>query len=811
MSNHRPPFWAAYLALAVAAAPPSTFAQAMTVGELRKLASAGEHAKVIEAADASVAALPPGSRLSAWRIDFAGQFVSGIVAGERHAFVYTKEQRWGPGEGPRLEVPDLRPVLKHDADQYDETQLITCVDCTTGRKLWTRRFNGGFRFMAGPGDELLAHAAKLYRLDARTGEVTGERALPKEWRNADAFIAGGKYATRERNDVVQPLESHQALDLDSGEMKQLRYRPGQWSPNRLRVLRRGVSQSPGDVTATVSLAVPNANRAEWSYRMSSYSSNDPVWFENDALVLSGLKDTRGAVARVDGRTGEVEWTTVLPHGAYSLEHVYLGDNSHLSHQWDAVCPLAGHVAAIDGRAVVHFLDPRTGEIRATTHRAAAHFAMPWQVGENVVLAGTNALVAVPVDVLLGRAKDAEADVLVLKGRSLLSLGRAKEAAALAKSLTHQAPELADGWRLRADAARAAGDAADEVRSRGRFLELTGETSSPELLASHGLLARVPTGPVTAELAPVGPFVYAGSRDGTLLKLDVHSLAAVETSRFPADITHLWMKGDTLYRRGTDRHEVPVATFVRAPAAPAAHDPLYPPPTSPPGAPREWRTQRGNDGCVVRHEGRLYRPVHNGGLHVLDGQKLTTYESAVPGIDSWNLYLGPGGPLGYGTGGVYALDERLVPARKLINSGSDGLNKLPYPVPFVASDGRTIAAGVFRSEQSVIQVWTADGKAKLREEPVGMGPPDAWESPRMIPLGAGYFLSGDELAWVPTDPARPVWRFALQPLPRRPMRHQESRDYGFGTPRIVGDRLFVACHEGGVFVFSIDVVTRANAR
>jgi hypothetical protein len=215
---------------------------------------------------------------------------------------------------------------------------------------------------------------------------------------------------------------------------------------------------------------------------------------------------------------------------------------------------------------------------------------------------------------------------------------------------------------------------------------------------------------------------------------------------------------------------------------------------------------GYDGADVRHNGRLYRPVHKGHVRVLDGQTVATHQTPLGGIESWNFYVGPGGPLGYGTGGVFKLDDRLVPVQKLIDVGADRLNRQPYSVPLMAADGRTIAVAVYRSEQPVVQVWSADGREKLREEPVSFGGAAQAEPGRLTALGDGYVLSGDELVWVPTDRQRPAWRFALQPLPRRPMRHQTPRDLGFGVPRLIDGKVFVACRDGGIFVFDAKRLT-----
>jgi hypothetical protein len=222
---------------------------------------------------------------------------------------------------------------------------------------------------------------------------------------------------------------------------------------------------------------------------------------------------------------------------------------------------------------------------------------------------------------------------------------------------------------------------------------------------------------------------------------------------------LRVRGKTLYRWGTDRREEVVASLAAPPPVPERADPL----------------------------------------HIL---------TATPprGADRWNVHFGPAGQLEYGDGGVFRLDEQLRPHERLIDAGADRYSRKPHPVELLASDGRTIAVSVRRSEQPVIQVWTADGREKLREEPASFGPLNPEDAQRLAVLNDGYFFSGDELLWVPNDPARPAWRFALQPLPRHPLRQQDPWDRGFGIPRLVHGKVYVSCNDGGVFVFDTRVVT-----
>lgn len=785
---------------------------APTVADLRALAAGGNHEQVVVAADATIAALPPNLRMAAWRIDYKSMLATRTLLGARRAYVtYNVSTRWNGPNPPSLFVPDKRPVIRHDAQGYDEATVVVCVDADSGTPLWSRRFQGIRNFVMDPKtDDLWASSPKLFRLDANSGEVTLEKNVGPGTREITGLRIQGEVVAWRYQNGVHPSSTLVVYDVDTGRVEQLPHRPALLSPNRLRVLRRTVSQSPQDVTSTVALTTLDGRTVDWTFRTPGYSENDPVWFKRDVLVLSGTERTRGAVSRLDGGTGQLQWTYVLPRGALGPSQIQLAHGGYTEYSWDAVGELAGHVAALGGGGELAVLDARTGEPLALSRIVPNHLAFPRLVDKHVVIAGTTALLAVPLDVLLDSAAESERDALLLKGRSLLTLGRAEEAQSVAQSLTTNAPEFAAGWQFAADAARAAGKQADETIARVRAMQAAGMERSPELLASHGLLARIDTGAISADLISVGPVVYAGSRDGTLLKIDAHSLQVIERRSFTADISSLRLRGNSLYRWGEDRHEELIASFFNVSAEEDAQQGGQP--VFDKSNPREWNTVNGYDGAVVRHDGKLYLPSHGGDVRVLENNEVTRYATPLPDIEQWNIHLGPGGPLGYGTGGVYKLDENLCPVEKLIDAGRDRNNRHPYLVPLLASDGKTIAIFVRRLEQPVLQIWTADGKHKLREEPaVSSGGYVEREKLRLIHLRDGYFFSGNELVWVPTNVERPVWRFNLQPLPRSPARHQWKHDYSFTPPRVADDHLFVACHEGGVFVFSVAKLTTPATR
>jgi hypothetical protein len=127
---------------------------------------------------------------------------------------------------------------------------------------------------------------------------------------------------------------------------------------------------------------------------------------------------------------------------------------------------------------------------------------------------------------------------------------------------------------------------------------------------------------------------------------------------------------------------------------------------------------------------------------------------------------------------------------------------------IAADDAAVCMLVYRSRQPVLQVWTRDGKRKLREEAVEvrnvMNLHD--ERRRLIPLRGGFFLSGQELVWISRDAGRPAWRFATRPSPRNPWFFDDLADRSFRAPRVLGDKLFVAAREGGVFVFDVKRLT-----
>ena len=118
---------------------------------------------------------------------------------------------------------------------------------------------------------------------------------------------------------------------------------------------------------------------------------------------------------------------------------------------------------------------------------------------------------------------------------------------------------------------------------------------------------------------------------------------------------------------------------------------------------------GYDGWPVRWQGKWYRPLDRGGVRVLDGDAVKEFPSRVGGLRAWKFHVSPWGPpLGTGAGGVYDLDENLVPVRVRIPAPATDVWQL-------AGDARTLAVLTHRRSTPLLQVWARDGGELLREQ------------------------------------------------------------------------------------------------
>lgn len=775
------------------------------IDQVRALQAVSKHAEAIAAAEAARQSLPASARLRTWSIPFGNADVTEVILGKRYGYFRMSQSTRGANA-----PADSRPVIGDGVDRYDEQQVVTCVDLQTGVKLWSRRFEGPFLYNADPQtDDLWAFCAVLVRLSGKTGDVELRETIHGKWREISGLrvhdqdmmhvqrTSGGTYSGGPI--TLYDVQTHETVQSPFQMAQRL-------SANKLRMLSTSTSQSPDDVTTTASLVPVAGGKSQWQFATPGYSANAPIWLGGDALVYSGAHGSAGVVTRINGATGEVKWQFHMPCGAYDMQQVYSNSNGHYEKNWDAIGLMADHVLAIgdDGRMVL--LDAATGQLRATLSEVRFPLCFPQVVGDTLVVAAKEGLFAVHLDVVLNRRRTTEAQLVLAEVRSTMASGRAQDALKLTSLLVEEAPDLPESWEAHADVADKLGMPGVAAAARCRVLQMRGETVSPELQKRYGLLARIPSGPIRANLVPLGSMVYAGTQAGELLRIDKKSLQPIDFQQYPIDISSLSLSGSTLYRWGTDRHKVQVATVLGATSV------------DPEGlvdeektrsAPREWHTTVGYDGRVVEYKDRYYRPLHGGGVRVTDLKTVTEYRSPLPDIQRWNIYLGPGGPLGYGTGGVYLLDENLCPTKRLISAGVEQLSHRPNAVELLACDGKTLAVVVGYPPPAVIQIWSLDGTTKLREETMLFGGSGGYASSgRLFAYQDGYFFAGGELLWLTSDPARPAWRFQLG----KPEEHHwitRIPNTRFGSPCVIDNRLFVSEASGGIFVFDLRQVIQAS--
>lgn len=792
------------LPAARAADPPDP---AALLARARSLTGQGQRAAALDALDAARRALPPDDRLVRWRIDFQGHAIPVVLIGKK-VLVFTSHVSRGGIPGPPA-LPDARPRLDDRTGGYDFDTAVTAVDLADGRKLWTRRAPGHWDVaLDDRHDHVFLWREKLYRLAPATGEVEQTRDLPARagatGRVQALVIAGRPYFTQaqRRRGPDGPVT---ACDIDSGQVDRRDVMlPVRLSPDETRRLHLDTAQSPARVESIVragSLRLPPGKAAktepgpgEWIVPFPDYASNEPFWFGDDVAFVSGGPASRSEVVRLDGAKGQVKWRFLLPRGVYAPGGDQLPGNAYPPDNWTALGPCGEFLLAVGGEGSLYLLDPATGRLAAKASSATTHLTFPRLADGRLVVAGIDGLRSHSLDVLLGRRAPREREIVLAQANALAALGRPADALAHARELCDANPEDAPAWELAAAYARAADRPDDEVATRCRVLELTGRDQDPVLRQRWGLLRRIATGhDLTAPARLLGDTLYLGTCSGGWRGIDTHSLEVVERRDLPAALA-LTTLSSSLQGFFSDRESRPLASFAEDPPEPVL-----------PGVPREWYVASGYDGRPVRWQGRRYRPLGGGKVRVLDGATVREYASPLKGITSWNIALTPDGPVGYGAGGVYELDDHLCPAKPLIEArrlggGSDG------EVYLLAAAGPTLAVACWAGDEMELQVWSRDGKTRLRRQAVLPFRPGRYEHCRLLPLAGGYLLTGADLTWLPAAEG-PSWHFSFGPQPGRALpRLRFAHASFFGEPVVAGNHLFVPCRDGALYVFDVSRLT-----
>lgn len=292
----------------------------------------------------------------------------------------------------------------------------------------------------------------------------------------------------------------------------------------------------------------------------------------------------------------------------------------------------------------------------------------------------------------------------------------------------------------------------------------------------------------ADLKAAGDAVYAGTSAGRVLKINTRSLD-VERTEVPGTIARL-----------AGSETVKAHFYGGSPRDLGSRSDDDPP--APVKGPGEWNTVSGLDGPVVRWNGKYYRPLGGGAVRELDGDTVREHKSKLEDIRQWQIHVSPWGAVGYGTGGVYELDDHLCPARRLI--------ELPAgrEVQLLAGDAKTLGVVTHGRKTAVLQVWTRDGSRMLREQEVVPPGPVGRGAEHLLSVAGGYLLAAGDVTWVPAGADGSAWRFGFGEKPGRalPKIHFAHASL-FGRPVVRDNLLFVGCRDGAVYVFDLNAVTR----
>lgn len=773
-------------ALAAAARPIDAAEVERAMAEATAQREAGECAAALKTLERCESLLPPASRLSLWEVEPRSGRFAYVLPGRRHVYYFrsaTRSEMRAAGEA------DGRPTVNPNSGHSDWKHLVGCIDGASGRRLWVRPIMGAFRTAVDPEtDGLLVWGERLLRLAPSTGGIDYERTLAVDGRRVAAVYQRGAIV---RATLQYPSRSANVLDMASGKVRPMDLVTGlMMSPDESRILSHTKTQAPDNVTSFVRCLSLDGEKALWEYSRPGYSANPARWLDDDVVWLSGTVHSNAEVARLDGKTGKPRWRYRLPRGAYEPGRESPGDlYDHDGLAWSALGEVAGRVMAVGSEGKLFFLDRETGRPEAVAWPAKTYVGRPAVVGDGLVVATGRRIRSIAPAWLFDRPELNETRVLLLRARCLANLGRADEAWEEIARLLDREPLLAEAWRQRADLARALDRPQYEVAARCRYLELSGEVTSAALRERYGLLKRIPLGS-EAYTQPVllDGTLYLGTRVGDLVAVDTASLTVIARRRDPATLRNLRPYGG-VRAYGTDRkyHDFAHLAAWRA-------EPL--------DAPKAWFEGPDYGEATVLYREQYYRPLRGGNVRVLNGRAVAEHATAVESIGDWTINVGPGGPIGYGSGGVLALDGNLCPTCWLVRPELPGRRKKVH-VRLAVAGRVSVALAATNYERSVLQIWSRDGRTMLRQVEADVMGRTHPLPPKLVPLRGGYLLATTELVWASADPDGPVWRFGV-PEAERAGRSDHLREY-YTVPVVTGDHVFVGCRDGGLYVFDTAVL------
>jgi hypothetical protein len=231
--------------------------------------------------------------------------------------------------------------------------------------------------------------------------------------------------------------------------------------------------------------------------------------------------------------------------------------------------------------------------------------------------------------------------------------------------------------------------------------------------------------------------------------------------------------------------------------------------------------------VVFYQEKLCRPVMGGTVKVLEGGKVTEHTSTLGGIGLWKIALLPQGPMGYDNTSVFALDEHLVPTKRLINLEAEvGRYSQARINSFLASNEKTLCFVSAYQNKARMMIWSPHGSKKFREASVTYNETATIEGNRLVLLGDGYLFCGGEITWLPIA-GRAALRFTAQPIAPGAQAAQTSlqsrrrsamsvapasgsKVQNFTPPVIAADKIFVGHSSGGVYVFETSLFAAGSS-
>jgi hypothetical protein len=827
--------------------PPEALRQA------RALEKAGRYAEALAVVERLIDSLPDGERMACWRYVPSpgyGRIGHAWPAGERVVLrLDHRRALWldaETGEAAPLPIGDVgggtrrmslhvspagRRLVVLAADERRDRR-VCLIDPRSGRAL--ESLAGQFNPRMDPVPCADGFAA-----------IRGNRLVRMRWSGEPVWQvelpgAGGRPAWAGCVLAIAARSSTSVIDLDAGRRL---WSGGVGTYERGTVIgdgaaylvQTGIHLSP---QRTQTLAVgrePRTGKQLWRYVVAGLPGGPPLlWRAEHRVYLLGQT---GRVVCLDGRSGKLCWCRRLPAPPprpRSGEHA----------AGRAIMRLQDRtLIVLDARYVAHFLDAADGTRRASFPLVPSTLAFetgdefnepvaaPWLAGGRLIVPTARWLAAFPAAPVLAGRPPVELLARAVRTRLLYRLGKAGEAKAELKTLRQVRPTSPVTIALQAEMygpGRPLADRDSEVIARLRHMRRTGAERDTQLYRLTGLLRRLDAGPGATRPLVLGPSLYVGTHCGTLLRYDLATLRpqgrldldvgiisdptfhdeagglivfgtanrhTVAASLEPAVVFDLPSLSGTRYRvLGRRLIRIwPAIPYTRLSVLDVQKRQFGP----------QVHVDRQVPGAVV-HNGRLYFTRGGGATASYDGERacvhecrMTPQDFAVQRIEqaAHRIRVGGSTPICYGNGGVFAADEHLRPARRIIPSATR--------VFAAAVNGNAIATLREQAESTkpwLLEAWTADGATRLalhHETPRYSARFDPF-SPMLLPLADGFLLVGRDLLYVRAGRKAPLWRF----WPGYP-----QQDWGlafgfrtFGEPVMLGRYLLVTHRYGDVLVF-----------